>query len=58
MISISVAEDVEVCVVNYNDLVNPTKTDNNWLVKCMAASPSSCWLSVKDSVFVQIMEQY
>jgi hypothetical protein len=56
--SLKVSDDVNVYIVNWSDLANPSLTDINGLIKRMAEYPTPYHLKVKDDVIVKILEQY
>ncbi|KGP75935.1 hypothetical protein JT05_07780 [Desulfosporosinus sp. Tol-M] len=59
--SLKVAEDVQVDLVNWHDLANPSLTNVNGLAERMAEYPDRdplCHLALKDGVIVGILEQY
>ena len=56
--SLVVAGDVKVYIVNWNDLVNPSLTDVNGLIKRMAEYQAPYHLTIQDGVIVEILEQY
>ena len=55
---LKVAEDAKVYLVNWNDLANPTVTDVNGLTERMAECQTPYYLTIKDGVIVEILEQY
>lgn len=56
--SLKVAENVKVYIVNWHDLANQTITDVNGLTERMADYQAPYYLTIKDGVIVEILEQY
>jgi len=56
--SLKTAENVKVYLVNWNDLANHTETDVNGLTGRMAEYQAPYYLTIKDGIVVEILEQY
>ena len=56
--SLKVSDDVKVYLVNWSDLANPLLTDATGLTRRMSEYEAPYYLTIKDGVIVEILEQY